>query len=251
MEIELPSLLKQMYASGFVIDRKQNRRKATDSTISEAEAKMLMKIVTDCEAVTTLETGLAFGASALAVCKAKEKMNSKETVHYGVDPNQRDYFEEAALVSLEKEGLINKFKLLEGPSHLVISDLIKSNVKLDFAFIDGWHTFDYTLIDFFLVDKLLRPGGFIAFHDMQALSKQKVLKFILTHRKYKVEKKYAVRGNEPRLSTVKFFLWRLIANPRLLFSWFHWNYQFYNSSGLIVLRKEQDFEPNFDFYKSF
>jgi len=50
------------------------------------------------------------------------------------------------------------------------------------AFIDGWHTFDYTFIDFFFVDQVLKDGGILAFHDMYALSKQKVLNFIKTHR---------------------------------------------------------------------
>jgi len=39
-------------------------------------------------------------------------------------------------------------------------------VKIDFAFVDGWHTFDYTLIDFFYIDKILRSGGLVSFHSM-------------------------------------------------------------------------------------
>jgi hypothetical protein len=31
-------------------------------------------------------------------------------------------------------------------------------VQVDFAFMDGWHTFDYTLLDFFYTDKL---GGHV------------------------------------------------------------------------------------------
>jgi len=34
-------------------------------------------------------------------------------------------------------------------------------VTVDFAFIDGNHVFEYVLVDFFLIDKLLRPGGAI------------------------------------------------------------------------------------------
>jgi predicted O-methyltransferase YrrM len=251
MKPALPLTLERMYETGFVVDRKNNQRKATESTISKAEALVLMEVVSDIQALVTLETGLAFGASALAICRAKQDIKTGDRMHYGIDPNQIDFYNEAALVSLEKENLKDQFKLLNGPSHLMIPELIRDQVKLDFAFIDGWHTFDYTLIDFFLIDKILRPGGVVAFHDMYGLSKQKVLRFLLGHRKYRIEKKYAVRKNEDFLTTLKFFVWRLFKYPSLLFSWFHWNYQLFNSSGLIVLKKLENFEPDYSFYKSF
>jgi predicted O-methyltransferase YrrM len=244
----LPLGLVNLYKTGTITDKNGSER-VVDSAISEAEAEMLARVVQELNARTTLETGVAFGASALAICFAKGKAGKK--LHYGVDPNQSDFYGGAALALLENENLINEFKLLEGPSHMMLPMLIDEKIKIDFAFIDGWHTFDYTLIDFFLVDKLLRPGGMVAFHDMQGLSKQKVLRFILSHRRYCVEKKYRVKGNESFLRTIKFFVWRLLQKPRLLFSWFHWSYQLKNSSGLIVLRKIEEFEPNFDFFKNF
>jgi predicted O-methyltransferase YrrM len=197
-----------------------------------------------------METGVAFGASAIAICFEKKKKGFPGK-HYGVDPNQTTFYADATRYNLEKENLNDRFELLEGPSHLMLPRLIEQKVTLDFVFVDGWHTFDYTLLDFFLADKMLRKGGMIAFHDMYSPAKQRVLNFILTHRKYRIQKQYAVRGNESRVRTMKFFVWRLSRNPRLLFSWFHWRYQLFNSSGLIVLKKEEDFEPNFDFYKSF
>jgi len=251
MSIQLPVTLEEMYATGFVTDRKNQKRRAIDSTISKAEALVLMQIIADTKAIVTLETGVAFGASALAICYAKKDFQGANKMHYGIDPNQRTEYEEAAIVSLEKEKLQDQFTLLDGPSHLMIPKLIEKGVQLDFAFVDGWHTFDYTLFDFFLIDKMLKPGGIVAFHDMYALSKQKVLRFILTHRKYKIVKERKVRGNESKMSTLKFFLWRLKNKPALLFSWFHWSYQLYNSSGLIVLQKVENFEPDFSFYKSF
>lgn len=245
---QLPSVLVNFYKTGKVKDKNGAERRI-DSAISEAEAVVLARVVRDLNAKTTLETGVAFGASALAICYAKSKDGTN--LHFGVDPNQSGFYGGAALALLEEERLIDKFELLEGPSHMMLPRLIKDNIKIDFAFIDGWHTFDYTLVDFFLIDKLLKPGGFVAFHDMQGLSKQKVLNFVLSHRRYRVETKYRVNGNESFLRTMKFFIWRILKKPRLLFSWFHWNYQLKNSSGLIVLRKMEDYEPDFDFFKNF
>ena len=40
------------------------------------------------------------------------------------------------------------------------------NMKpFDFIFIDGWHTFDYTLVDMFYADRLLRIGGYLLIDD--------------------------------------------------------------------------------------
>lgn len=240
MSIQLPAILTEMYASGFAMDR-NNQLKKVHSTISEAEALVLMKIIVETKATVTLETGVAFGASSLAICDAKGNFEAEGKVHYGIDPNQSTEYGDVALVSLEKEELQNQFQIMEGPSHIMLPKLIEKGVQLDFAFVDGWHTFDYTLIDFFLIDKMLKPGGNVAFHDMYSLSKQKVLRFILTHRKYEIVKKAKVKGNESKIRTLKFFLWRLKNRPRLLFSWFHWNYQLFNSSGLIVLQKKRKF----------
>jgi predicted O-methyltransferase YrrM len=244
----LPKTLSKLYRLGKVIDQNGQER-IVDSTISEPEAVLIARVVADIAAVNTLETGLAFGASALAICGAKkDKGNS---VHYGIDPNQSRSYGNVALALLKEADLLDKFVLLEGPSHLMMPGLIESKLNLDFAFIDGWHTFDYTLVDFFFIDKMLKKGGIVAFHDMYAPSKQKVLNFILTHRKYKIESSYRVNGNESTFFTLKFFLWRLFKKPQLLFSKYHWTYQLRNSSGLIFLRKVENFEPEFDFYKAF
>src|SRR5205814_9933840 len=92
----------------------------------------------------------------------------------------------AALAALDRAGLRDRFTLLEGPAHLVLPPLVEQSVQLDFAFIDGWHTFDYKLLDFFFIDKMLRPGGIVALHDYQWESTGHVVRFALTHRRYTV-----------------------------------------------------------------
>jgi predicted O-methyltransferase YrrM len=51
----------------------------------------------------------------------------------------------------------------------------------DFIFIDGWHTFDYTLIDFFYSDKLLRIGGVIIIDDALHKGVKKFIKYVETN----------------------------------------------------------------------
>ncbi len=57
-------------------------------------------------------------------------------------------------------------------------------MSLDFAYIDGWHTFDYTLLDFFFIDKMLKPTGIVGFNDCHYPAVERVLGFVKSHRRY-------------------------------------------------------------------
>jgi predicted O-methyltransferase YrrM len=222
----------------------------TNDGIKESEGEMLLKMCQETKAMMTLETGLAFGASALvflhhhATCARGGK-------HFAVDPNQLTSYRGAALRIIEDAGYASYFKLFNGPSHLEIPRIIELKTSLDCAFIDGWHTFDYTLIDFFLIDKLLRPNGMVALHDMYGPAKQKVLRFILSYRDYEIMKRYRISGQERRVLILKFFVSRMLKRPSLLLSRYHWQYQLSDSSGLIVLRKKSNYEPSYNFYRRF
>ena len=50
--------------------------------------------------------------------------------------------------------------------------------------IDGWHTFDHTLVDFFYVDLLLDIDGLIFFDDTEMPSTSRVISFIRENRAY-------------------------------------------------------------------
>lgn len=246
----LPQTLEQMYSVGYSLNQRAERVKFDDS-ISRDEALAIGRILEDIKAVNTLETGVASGASTLVICHYHKLSGHAGSRHYGVDPNQMSQYGGAALENLKRENSDQYFQLLEGPSHLKIPELIQDKISIDFALIDGWHTFDYTLVDFFLVDKILRKGGIVAFHDMYGSAKQKVLGFIKTHRKYELADEYLVKGNESFKKTLKFFIWRIYKNPKLLFSSYHWRYQLKNSSGLLFLKKLENFEPPYNFYHSF
>ena len=219
------------------------------SGINELEAYMLIKAINDSKPAVTLEIGLAMGASAICFAYAASKIHPN-SMHYAIDPNQFTDYEGAGMQLIKDAGLSANFKLIEGKTHEVFHYFLDNKIKLDMAFIDGWHTFDYTFIDFFFIDKVLNDGGILAFHDMNGLSKQKVLDFILTHRDYEVLTQYKIHDKQ-FVKTMKFFMWRLWKSPRLLFSKFHWGFQTKSPYGIIFLRKKSSFEPDFTFYKHF
>lgn len=243
-------VLEDILSTKETVDKDGNKRNV-DDMISRSEAKILTKLLKLSNAKTTIEVGLAHGVSALVFCQALKENGNKNSCHYAVDPNQFTSYKSAGITAVGKAGYSDLLNLLPGPSHIEIPKLIEKKVVIDCALIDGWHTFDYTLIDFFLIDKMLRPGGYVAFHDTYGRNKQKVIDFLLSHRKYKISAELMKFDKEPFIRTLKFFLWRLYKDPMLFFSRYHWKFQLKNSAGLMVLQKEADFEPNYDFFKNF
>ena len=54
----------------------------------------------------------------------------------------------------------------------------------DLVFIDGKHTFDFALVDFFYADLLVRVGGYVAFDDLWMPSILRAVNFVLRNRDY-------------------------------------------------------------------
>jgi len=74
------------------------------------------------------------------------------------------------------------------PSYQALPQLEKEGRKIDFAFVDGWHTFDYVLADFFYIDKMLKQDGLIAFDDANIPGIRKLCRYIVTNHSYAVFK---------------------------------------------------------------
>jgi methyltransferase family protein len=75
---------------------------------------------------------------------------------------------------------------------------VGKGVKIDLALIDGMHTFDYVLVDFFLTDKLMRPSGIIMMDDYSWPAIYKVCRYIAANLPYRfigplVEERPSVR----------------------------------------------------------
>jgi hypothetical protein len=68
----------------------------------------------------------------------------------------------------------------------VLPRLVGQGERFDFAFIDGWHTFDHALIDFFFVDLLLESGGIVVFDDVGYPALNAVVRFVLANRDYEL-----------------------------------------------------------------
>jgi predicted O-methyltransferase YrrM len=156
------------------------------SHVDAGEAELLSRVVRELRPRTTLEVGLAMGCSALAICDALAA--TPEARHIVMDPRQnaRPLWGGIGLHNLSRAGFASRVEFHEQPSHRVLARLETEGRRVQFAFIDGFHTFDHALVDFFLIDRLLEPGGAVAFDDADWPSVRRVVRFVASNCAYVV-----------------------------------------------------------------
>ncbi|MBN1514740.1 MAG: class I SAM-dependent methyltransferase [Phycisphaerae bacterium] len=178
-------VLQEILATGQVNPGNGQPSVSIRSGILPAEGAYLQQIIRDIDARVTLEVGLAFGVSALFICDAVPP--TSESRHYVMDPHQhKQAWRGLGVLNLERAGFMDRVSFHEQPAHAVLPQLEEQGLRVDFAFIDGRHMFDYALVDFFLIDRLLRVGGVVAFDDACWESVWKVVRFVIRNRAYRV-----------------------------------------------------------------
>jgi predicted O-methyltransferase YrrM len=158
-------------------------RRPLHSAISREEGDFIQEMIRSVRPKVSLEVGCAYGVSSLYICEALRDVGAEK--HIVIDPYQHSGWEGIGLANLRRARYDDIVDFHEAFSYQYLSRLIDEHVKIDFAFIDGEHTFDYVLVDFFLIDKLLRPGGIIIFDDFSYPSIRSVCRYVLLNLPYK------------------------------------------------------------------
>lgn len=168
-------LIDEIYATGRVEGRTGSH--ALRSQVSRSDGEFLYRIIRDDPSVTrTLEVGCAFGLSSLHICEALRHRTG--AAHTMIDPFQSTDWDSAGVKNLERAG-IDFFRLIDSKSEFALPRLLEQKKgAFDFVFIDGWHTFDHTLVDCFYATELLRVGGYLAIDDVSFTSVRRVVELL-------------------------------------------------------------------------
>jgi predicted O-methyltransferase YrrM len=185
-------LLRTIYASGKVEDREQNVFDCFPTSVRFDTGKLLYNLILQHHFKKTLEVGLAYGLSTLFMCQALK--DNGAGLHTAIDPIQTTAWHSIGLLNVERANLQEVFRFFEAHSYETLPQLYARDEQFDFAFIDGSHLFDLTLIDFFYIDKLLRVGGYFVFDDIWMPAVRRVLSFILRNRNYELVKEVPREG---------------------------------------------------------
>lgn len=149
-----------------------------------AEGLKFQELINEHNVSCTLEIGTAFGISSIFICEA---INGKSGArHITMDPFQHAFFKNNGLHNIKQAGYGHLLEFYNDFSHLVLPDLVRKKVRIDFAFVDGYHTFDYAFVDFFYADMLLNTGGILVMDDTQWPGVKKVAEYVASNRAYKL-----------------------------------------------------------------
>jgi predicted O-methyltransferase YrrM len=174
-------ILSEIYETSTTKDASGTGTVKVHGYISLSEGQFLQKLVGQLDPTVTLEVGLGFGVSALFICDALNIRN--ETQHIIIEPKQ---WEGVGIANLRRAGYGDIVRLIEAPSYRALPELERLGQRIDFAFIDGWHTFDFCLLDFFYIDRMLNVGGIVAVDDADWPAVRKVCRFVETNLAYSV-----------------------------------------------------------------
>lgn len=177
------SVLSEILEMGVTKSPNGNSAVKVHSSISTSEGEFLQKLVRQVNPTVSLEVGLAYGISALFICDALKPGSQ----HIVIDPHQNgDSWDGIGIRNLRRAGYSEMVRLIEAPSYRALPQLEASGQRIDFAFIDGWHTFDFTLVDFFFIDRMLKIEGIVAFDDADWPAIRRVCRFVRTNLAYSV-----------------------------------------------------------------
>jgi predicted O-methyltransferase YrrM len=146
-------------------------------SVGREQGRFLYDLIMTRRPEKTLETGLAWGGSAIHILCALRDSNSINK-HEAIDPYAISMWEGVALKEIEKYELSSLFELIEDRSDIVLPSKFSKKEKYDFIFIDGDHSFDGSFVDAYYASKLLNIGGVMVFDDSQSKPISKAIDYL-------------------------------------------------------------------------
>jgi len=173
-------VLKRLRASGVIVTADGDTL-PLHSELPVAEAELLQRWLRDHRPERLLEVGLAYGVSTLSMLAALEKPPLRYDI---IDAFQTRDWHGAGLCHLREAGMPEGLVFHEELAELCLPRLLAAGARYEFAYIDGWHTFDQVAVEFYFINRMLAPGGVIVFDDVHLPSLQKALAQVLSYPAY-------------------------------------------------------------------
>ena len=150
-------------------------------SVTPAEAEALRGWVEREGATLTIEIGLGYGVSALAVCEGLLANGGDGARHVVIDPFQETRFAGRGLRLLEEAGVAPLVELHPEESQIVLPRLLAEGRRFDLAFVDGNHRFDGVFLDLVYLGRLVRGGGIVFLDDYQLPAVARAVSFCRTN----------------------------------------------------------------------
>lgn len=167
MEIakRLEKFIASTYESGTILDESGVEHSISPDSVSPRRGGFLHDLIRSERALATLEIGMAWGLSTLAMVQALVENGAGPRSHVVLDPHQTSIYGGAALRALRETGAEEFVEFHQEPSISMLPRLLEQKRKFKLVFIDGRHVFDGVFLDFIYADQLVRRNDVIVFDD--------------------------------------------------------------------------------------
>jgi predicted O-methyltransferase YrrM len=183
------AILDTIYATKEVTDGVQSfsalNAQGLPTYMDRDEGALLQRVIQRVRPHATLEVGMAYGVSTLFICEALAALD-QPVRHVAIDPFQRSRWHGVGLHNVERAGFGSLVDLIEERSEFCLPRLLAQNARIQFALIDGLHTFEQCALEFYYIDRLLDVGGAIAFDDADWRGINRVIRLALSGGTYEV-----------------------------------------------------------------
>lgn len=252
-------LLNEIFYTKTVFDEKGISH-TLSSNIDEKEGLFLLNIIKEYKVRNTIEIGCAMGISSLYICSALNE--EKEKHHTIIDPMQTSDWGNIGVANLKRVG-VDFYEIIEQPSEIALPQLLSLKKEYDLGFIDGWHTFDHTLVDFFYLNRLIKVGGIIVIDDISFAGIKKLTRYLLNYPCYEfigsvpIKKERGLKSYLYNSVIPGFFRFvSMIFPPKMRFKLFAGNVLESKknkqlSSSMIALRKTKEDNRRWDWFVEF
>lgn len=169
---------KQLYENLKLTSISIQENTNINSSIKPIEGNFLYNLIYEHKLKRCLEVGMAYGISSMYILLGLKKLKKDDIKLDSIDPFQETQWNNFGVKLIKKIKMEKYHKLYEDKSYIVLPKLLEKKNEYDLIFIDGWHTFDYTLLDFFYANLLLRKGGIIVIDDAYHQGVNKCLRYL-------------------------------------------------------------------------
>lgn len=191
----MDSIAAKILASGYVEDA-DGTLLPLHSETPQWQCELLQNEIYAVKPKISLEIGLAYGISSLFICEALQKVGA--TKHIIIDPHQTSEWRGIGVRNLTDAGYSGLIEFHERYSYSLLPELSRSDLQIDFAYIDTTKLFDFVLVDVFFIQLLMREGGVLFIDDCGAPGIRKVCRFLARHPGWKVYRCLGAHAENPR-----------------------------------------------------
>jgi hypothetical protein len=173
-----------------------------------------------------------------------------------IDPFQHQSWHGVGVYNLQRAGF-SFYELIEKPSEFILPELVQREAgTYDLVFIDGFHTFDQVLLDFYYANRLIRIGGYIVLDDCNMASISRAVAYMVKYPCYRLISGFG--GNLHKNSLVRrigyaarFILPSSLAGYILPKNIYDRYYSRVMYPSMVVLRKIEEDKRSWDWFATF